>query len=88
MASRPPGSWSTSTSAAFATPASRPATPRGTVAVDVLEADAARTRVRVTYDLTALSDAGRAWLAEFAAGYDAEIAEWEAAIAGATASAA
>jgi hypothetical protein len=40
--------------------------------------------VRVTYDLTALGEHGRAWLADFAAGYDAEIAEWEAALAGAT----
>jgi hypothetical protein len=56
----------------------------GTVAVSVLEAGDAATRVRVTYDLTALSDAGRAWLADFAAGYAAEIAEWEAAIAAAT----
>jgi hypothetical protein len=53
----------------------------GTVAVTVIGAQATRTRVRVTYDLTALGDAGRVWLAAFAAGYDAEIADWEAAIA-------
>ena len=53
----------------------------GTVAVAVVEADDARTRVRVTYDLTALGDHGRAWLAAFADGYDDEIAGWESAIA-------
>jgi hypothetical protein len=56
----------------------------GTVAVAVIEAADDRTRVRVTYDLTALDEHGRAWLTAFAAGYDAEIAEWEAAIAAAT----
>ena len=61
-----------------------PGVAAGTVAVEVVEAGPARTRVRVTYDLTALGEGGRAWLAAFAAGYDAEIAGWEAAIAAAT----
>jgi hypothetical protein len=56
----------------------------GTVAVAVSDAGDGRTRCRVTYDLTALGEHGRAWLAAFADGYDAEIAEWEAAIAAAT----
>jgi hypothetical protein len=58
-----------------------PGVAAGTVAVDVIEAAGDHTRVRVTYDLTALSDDGRAWLEAFADGYDAEIAGWEQAIA-------
>jgi hypothetical protein len=60
-----------------------PGVAAGTVAVDVIDHGTDHTRVRVTYDLTALSADGRAWLADFAAGYDAEIAEWETALAGA-----
>ena len=48
----------------------------GTVAVDVVASDDDLTRVRVTYDLTALTTAGQAWLAELDAGYDTEIASW------------
>lgn len=39
------------------------------------------TAAEVTYDLTALGDAGHARLAELAAGYDAYLAEWERLIA-------
>ncbi len=39
-------------------------------------ADGNATRVRVTYDLTALSAEGERWLAEFDAGYADEIASW------------
>ena len=54
----------------------------GTVAVAITgPADGGGTRVSVTYDLTALSEHGVAWLAEFEAGYDAEIAGWETLIA-------
>ncbi len=52
----------------------------GTIAVEVVAADADAevdvTRVRVTYDLTALSAAGERWLEHFDAGYGAEIASW------------
>jgi hypothetical protein len=58
-----------------------PGVAAGTVAVAVVEAAERTTRVRVTYDLTALGDAGRRWLTAFAAGYAEEIAGWEAAIA-------
>ena len=37
----------------------------GTVAVDVLDSRDDTTRLRVTYDLTALTVAGEAWLAAF-----------------------
>jgi hypothetical protein len=55
----------------------------GTVAVDVVASDAHATRVRVTYDLTALSSAGESWLATFDRDYDTEIASWETDIAAA-----
>ena len=48
----------------------------GTVAVELITSDANTTRVRVTYDLTALSTAGEHHLEAFEAGYDAEIASW------------
>jgi hypothetical protein len=53
----------------------------GTVAVDLVASDANSTRVRVTYDLTALSAAGERHLEAFEAGYDAEIASWAGEIA-------
>ncbi len=58
----------------------------GTVTVEVVaDVDAGgyvnATRVRVTYDLTALSAVGERWLADFDAGYAAEIASWADAIA-------
>lgn len=55
----------------------------GTVAVDIVAADERVTRVRVGYDLTALSSAGEEWLATFDAEYDAEIASWASDIAAA-----
>ncbi len=56
----------------------------GTISIEVVaDADVNATRVRVTYDLTALSAAGERWLAEFDAGYAAEIASWADDIAGA-----
>jgi len=55
----------------------------GTIAVEAvaeLDADAGSdviaTRVRVRYDLTALSAEGERWLADFDAGYADEIASW------------
>lgn len=48
----------------------------GLVTVEVVSDRPETTRVRVTYDLTALSPAGSTWLAGFAAEYDAFIAEW------------
>lgn len=53
----------------------------GTVAIDVLASDEHATRLRVSYDLTALSTAGETWLASFNQGYDTEIASWAADIA-------
>jgi hypothetical protein len=55
----------------------------GTIAVDVLDACADVTRVRVTYDLTALSPAGESWLEAFDAHYQTEIAAWSNQIAAA-----
>jgi hypothetical protein len=55
----------------------------GTVAVDVVGSEAEVTRVRVTYDLTALSAAGESWLDSFARHYDAEMASWATEIASA-----
>jgi hypothetical protein len=55
----------------------------GTVAVDVLASDDHATRLRVTYDLTALSTAGGTWLAAFDVDYDTEIASWATDIAAA-----
>src|SRR5438105_4491023 len=48
----------------------------GTIAVDVLGSRERATRVRVTYDLTALSAAGESWLEAFATHYEDEIAAW------------
>lgn len=48
----------------------------GTVAVAVVTSDNDTTRVRVTYDLTALTPAGEAWLAHLDADYDRTIASW------------
>lgn len=55
----------------------------GTVAVDVLGSNEQTTRVRVTYDLTALSAAGETRLDTFDAHYDTEIASWATEIAAA-----
>jgi hypothetical protein len=56
----------------------------GTVAIDAVASLNDATRVRVTYDLTALSAAGETWLAAFDAAYDTEIASWATAIAAAS----
>jgi hypothetical protein len=53
----------------------------GTVEVRALSGSRAATTVRVTYDLTALTDAAAAELAGFAAGYHAEIDKWASDIA-------
>ena len=53
----------------------------GTVAVDVVESDEHSTRVRVTYDLTALSSPGETWLDAFDADYDTAIGGWATEIA-------
>ncbi|MGZ4198189.1 MAG: SRPBCC family protein [Solirubrobacteraceae bacterium] len=55
----------------------------GTVAVDVVATDERSTQVRVTYDLTAITPAGEAWLEAFDAGYEAAIADWATEIAAA-----
>jgi len=52
----------------------------GTVAVAVLDAEPTRTRLRVSYDLTALGPDGTRWLETFAEGFNDYIAHWEAAI--------
>jgi len=48
----------------------------GTVEVSVVSEDATGTDVRVTYDLTALTQHAVDELEGFSAGYDAEIASW------------
>jgi hypothetical protein len=53
----------------------------GTVAVDVVTSCNDTTRVRVTYDLTALTPTGEAWLANLDANYGSEIASWATHIA-------
>jgi hypothetical protein len=53
----------------------------GTVAVDVVTSDNDTTRVRVTYDLTALTPTGEAWLADLDAHYGSKIASWATHIA-------
>jgi hypothetical protein len=53
----------------------------GTVEVRALSGSHADTTVRVTYDLTALTDAAIGELAGFAAGYHAEIDTWASDIA-------
>jgi hypothetical protein len=55
----------------------------GTVAVDVVGSSEHSTRVRVTYDLTALTSAGESWLEDFDADYDAAIGGWSTQIAAA-----
>jgi hypothetical protein len=52
----------------------------GTIAVDVLYAKEGATRVRVTYDLTALTAAGETWLEAFAEHFETEIAAWSSEI--------
>jgi len=53
----------------------------GTVAVDRITSEGDTTRVRVTYDLTALTPAGEAWLAHLDADYVSEIGSWAGDIA-------
>jgi hypothetical protein len=53
----------------------------GTVAVTVIASEPTSTRVRVSYDLTALSPDGAQRLTAFADGFAASISDWEAAIA-------
>ena len=48
----------------------------GTIAVDILGSENGATRVCVTYDLTALTPAGRTWLEAFATHYETGIGEW------------
>lgn len=49
----------------------------GTITVQRVDSGDASTRVRVTYDLTALTPAGAAELERFAERYDDYIASWE-----------
>jgi hypothetical protein len=58
-----------------------PGVSAGTVAVRLDNAGSGRSRVEVTYALTAVTDAGRRWLDDFAAGYAGFLAEWQEAIA-------
>jgi hypothetical protein len=60
---------------------STPGMSAGTVAVRIDSAGSGRSRVEVTYALTAVTAAGREWLDDFAAGYAAFLAGWQAAIA-------
>jgi len=53
----------------------------GTITVETVSCESARTRLSITYDLTALNEEGAKWLGEFARGFDDYIAHWEAAIA-------
>jgi hypothetical protein len=55
----------------------------GTVTVEVVSSDDSSTRVRVTYDLTALGAAGETRLAAFDAHYETEMASWATDIAAA-----
>jgi hypothetical protein len=48
----------------------------GTIAVELLGSDDGGTKVRVTYDLTALTAAGETWLEAFAERYPTEIEAW------------
>ena len=64
---------------------STPGLSAGTVAVRLDSAGTAQSRVEVTYALTALTDAGRQWLDDFAAGYAGFLAGWQEAIAAALA---
>ncbi len=58
-----------------------PKTRAGTVEVVCADDGTAATIATVNYDMTALSDTGDRWLAEFAAGYDAYLDHWRHAIA-------
>src|SRR4051794_27378406 len=62
-----------------------PGVAAGTVEVAAVGGGPQSTRVSVTYDLTALSDAGADWLAGFERDYEAEIGAWERHIAAALA---
>jgi hypothetical protein len=55
----------------------------GTVAVEVVGSSEHSTHVRVTYDLTALTNAGETWLDAFDADYDTSIGSWSTEIAAA-----
>jgi hypothetical protein len=55
----------------------------GTVAVEVVGSPERSTRVRVTYDLTALTNAGEVWLRAFDAHFDTTIGAWSSEIAAA-----
>jgi hypothetical protein len=55
----------------------------GTVEVDVVGSGEHSARVRVTYDLTALTSAGEHWLEAFDADYDTAIGGWSTEIAAA-----
>lgn len=55
----------------------------GTVDVTLAERRDGASEVTVTYDLTALSDAGKAHLERFAAGYESFLRSWQEAIASA-----
>ena len=55
----------------------------GTIAVEALSSDEQATRVAVTYDLTAITPEGEAWLDAFEADYDTAIAGWATEIAAA-----
>jgi hypothetical protein len=63
-----------------------PGVAAGTVTVALQADDAGGTRARVTYDLTSLSADGDMRLAELDRAYDANIGQWETAIAEALAS--
>jgi hypothetical protein len=53
----------------------------GTVAVEVVGSGEHSTRVRVTYDLTAVTSADDSWLKTFDADYDIAIGGWSTEIA-------
>lgn len=55
----------------------------GTVAVEVIGSRGHNTRLRVSYDLTALTSAGQTWLEAFASEYGTELAAWGTEIAAA-----
>jgi hypothetical protein len=55
----------------------------GTVAVEVVGSGEHSTQIRVTYDLTALTNAGEAWLDAFDADYNTSIGHWSTEIAAA-----
>lgn len=59
-----------------------PGATAGTVAVTVVQSDPSHTRLRVSYDLTALSTEGALWLERFAGDFVAYISNWAAALAG------